>query len=89
MKGCDVYSPTPNCLEKAEADIVHHRTHMKSSALPKASTSVSASDAAQVKTCPNEMSYVLEFTFSSGPRGDIAEKFTSDGPGSSISAHGA
>ena len=28
-------------------------------------------------------------TFSSGPRGDIAETFTSDGPGSSISAHGA
>ena len=27
--------------------------------------------------------------FSSGPRGDIAETFTSDGPGSSISAHGA
>ena len=27
-------------------------------------------------------------TFSSGPRGDIAETFTSDGPGSSISAHG-
>ena len=28
-------------------------------------------------------------TFSSGPRGDIAETFTSDGPGSSISAYGA
>ena len=28
-------------------------------------------------------------TFSCGPRGDIAETFTSDGPGSSISAHGA
>jgi len=28
-------------------------------------------------------------TFSSGPRGDIAETVTSDGPGSSISAHGA
>ena len=27
--------------------------------------------------------------FSSGPRGDITETFTSDGPGSSISAHGA
>ena len=28
-------------------------------------------------------------SFSSGPGGDIAETVTSDGPGSSISAHGA
>ena len=61
MKGCDVYSPTPNCLETAEADIVHHHTHMKSIAPSEASNLVSASDSAQVQTCANEMSYVLEF----------------------------
>ena len=61
MKGCDVCSPTPKCLRKVEADIVHHRTHMKSTAPIEASTSVSARDAAQVQTCANEMSYVLEF----------------------------
>ena len=61
MKGCDVCSPTPKCLKKAEADIVRHRTHMNAAAPIEASTSVSARDAAQVQTCANEMSYVLEF----------------------------
>ena len=51
----------PNCLKKAEAEIVHHRTHMKATAPIEASTSVSARDAAQVQTCANKMSYVLKF----------------------------
>ena len=40
------------------------------------------------KAVQSSISYIFD-TFSSGPRGDIAETFTSDGPGSSISAHGA
>ena len=54
------------CLEKAEADIVHHRAHMKPSAPIEACTPVPARVAAQVTcrlTCANEMSYVLALNY--------------------------